>query len=303
MSVAPSTLEPVLLAWADRRLRDLPWRRSRDPWAILVAETMLQQTQVARVTDRWEQFLRRFPDAARCAEAPLSDLLREWAGLGYNRRAVMLHRSAVRIRDDHGGAVPADLDALLALPGIGPYTARAVLAFAFEIEAAPVDTNIGRVLARLGGVRLGPTDAQRLADSLVPEDAVWRWNQGLMELGAVVCTKRSPACGECPVATSCAWRGDGPDPAEGSAAVSAPQGRFEGSDRQVRGRVIDELRIGSATSAELEARVGAGDTERFVRIIERLLADGLIERAGESLRLPGDAQAGPVSDARSASIA
>lgn len=303
MSELPPSLGPTLLAWANRSLRDLPWRRTRDPWAILVAETMLQQTQVARVTDRWERFLRRFPDPSSCANAPASELLREWAGLGYNRRALMLHRAAGAIRDGHGGRVPADLAALMALPGVGPYTARAVQAFAFEVPAAPVDTNIGRVLARVGGVRLGAAEAQRLADSLVPDDSVWRWNQGLMELGATVCSKRTPACAGCPVAAVCAWRGIGTDPAEGSAAVSRPQPKFAGSDRQLRGQVIDVLRAGSASATDLAGRMATDDEPRRDRIIERLVAEGLIERDGEWLRLPGDGQAGPVSELRSASIA
>jgi A/G-specific adenine glycosylase len=215
----------------------------------------------------------------------------------------MLHRAATAIRDHHGGAVPSELSALIALPGVGPYTARAVRAFAFEAEAAPVDTNIGRVLARLGGQRLGPADAQRVADSLVPVDHVWRWNQGIMELGARVCAKRAPACGDCPVAENCRWRGAGPDPAEGSAAVSRPQAPFAGSDRQLRGRVIDALRAGTRSVDEVGRVMSTDDETRRQRIVDRLLADGLIERDGQRLRLAGDPQDGPVSDASKASIA
>ena len=303
MSDPAPSLQSKLLVWADGNLRDLPWRRTRDPWAVMVAETMLQQTQVSRVEDRWERFLRRFPDPASCAGAPPAELLREWAGLGYNRRALMLHRAATVIRDDHGGTVPSDLSALVALPGVGPYTARAVRAFAFEVEAAPVDTNIGRVLARLGGQRLGPADAQRLADSLVPVDSVWRWNQGIMELGARVCVKRNLACGGCPVAASCRWRGCGPDPAEGSAAVSRPQAPFAGSDRQLRGRLIDALRDGRRSVDEVGRVMSIDDEARCRRILDRLLADGLIESDGRWFFLPGDGQDGPVNDASNASIA
>jgi len=264
---------------------------------------MLQQTQVSRVEDRWERFLRRFPDPSTCATAPPAELLREWAGLGYNRRALMLHQAATAIRDGHGGTVPSDLSALVALPGVGPYTARAVRAFAFEAEAAPVDTNIGRVLARVGGQRLGTADAQRLADSLVPVDAVWRWNQGIMELGARVCVKRAPACGDCPVAANCRWKGSGPDPAEGSAAVSRPQAPFAGSDRQLRGRVIDVLRDGRRSFDEVVRAMSTDDEARGGRIVGRLLTEGLIEQDGQWLRLPGDPQDGPVSDASNASTA
>lgn len=301
MSEPATTLPALLLAWVDRGLRDLPWRRTRDPWAVLVAETMLQQTQVSRVEDRWVRFLERYPDPASCAAVPPAELVREWAGLGYNRRALMLHRAATAIRDDHDGRVPSDLAALMALPGVGAYTARAVLAFAFEARAAPVDTNIGRVLARLRGSSLTAREAQQLADSLVPPGAVWRWNQGIMELGATVCTKRKPLCGECPVVDACRWRGQGPDPAEGSAAVGRPQARFEGSDRQLRGRLIDLLRRGPATPATVAESIT--DAGRRERIVAGLVADGLVEEVEGRLQLTGETQPGPVSEPRSASIA
>ena len=144
----------AVLAWSAGRRDELPWRQTRDPWAVLVSELMLQQTQVARVVPRWHQFLERFPSASACANAPVGDVVTEWAGLGYNRRAVNLHRAAVAVVAQHGGVVPDDLEALLALPGLGPYTARAVLAFAYEQDVAVVDTNVGRILARQRGERL-----------------------------------------------------------------------------------------------------------------------------------------------------
>ena len=284
---------PALLSWARGALRDLPWRRVRDPWGILVAEAMRQQTQVARVIDRWPRFLLRFPDPAACAGVPAAEVLREWAGLGYNRRALNLHRAAVAIVADHGGAVPDDLDALLALPGVGPYTARAVRAFAHEQPAAPVDTNIGRVLARVVGRRLSPGEAQQLADALVGAD-VWAWNQGLMELGALVCTKRSPDCRRGPVASWCDWRGHGPDPADGSAAVGRPQSRFEGSDRQLRGRLVDALRRAPVGEADLAAAMGCDDEARCRRVLARLVADGLVVETEALVVLAGD----PVSSGR-----
>src|SRR5690625_3561436 len=170
-----------LLSWFDRVGRDLPWRNTRDPWAILVAEAMLQQTQVARVVPRWRAFLDRWPDPITCAAAPVADIVAAWAGLGYNRRAVGLHRTAGFIRDRHGGRVPNDLDALLDLPGVGPYTARAVLAFSFERDDVGVlDTNVARVLARRMGRRLGRAEAQALADALVPIGQGWSWNQAMI---------------------------------------------------------------------------------------------------------------------------
>ncbi|HEU4841525.1 MAG TPA: A/G-specific adenine glycosylase, partial [Ilumatobacteraceae bacterium] len=230
----------AVLAWGAPRLRDLPWRTTRDPWRILVAEIMLQQTQVPRVIPKWLAFLAAYPTPAACAAAPLGDVLRHWQGLGYPRRARNLHDAATEVVARHGGAVPADLDALLALPGIGPYTARAVLAFAHEQDVAVVDTNIARVLARVAGTRLTPRRVQAAADEVVPAGAGWAWNQMLMDLGATVC-RPAPRCTDCPLAPACAWHVAGhpaPDPATGSAGVSTRQAPYAGSDRQARGAVL-----------------------------------------------------------------
>jgi len=276
------TIRAQILAWGAGSLRDLPWRRTRDPWAILVSETMLQQTQVTRVVDRLPRFLERFPTAAACAAASAGAVVEEWAGLGYNRRPLNLHRAATHIVEQHDGRVPACLDDLLALPGVGPYTARAVLVFAHEMPAAVVDTNIGRILARLDGCSLTARAAQARADELAPTDQPWLWNQSIMELGALVCTKRAPACETCPVHSMCAWKGAGDDPAVGSAAVSTPQSRFEGSDRQLRGRLVDALRRGPVDRAETHALLG----ERSPHIVAGLVRDGLAVEDGEVLRLP-----------------
>jgi A/G-specific adenine glycosylase len=167
---------------------------------VLVSELMLQQTQVPRVVSRWHDFVERFPDPSTCAAAPLGDVIRAWQGLGYNRRAANLHRCAVEVVDRHGGRLPDALDALLALPGIGPYTARAVLVFAYGRDIGLVDTNAGRFVARAGAGRaLLPRDAQQLADALVPEGRGWEWGQAVFDLGALVCTKRNPRCGDCPI--------------------------------------------------------------------------------------------------------
>ncbi len=271
-----------VLGWAAAHHRDLPWRRTRDPWAVLVSEVMLQQTQVDRVVPRWEAFLGRWPTTAACAAAPLGDVLVAWQGLGYPRRAKALHATATRIEADHGGEFPDDLDALLALPGIGPYTARAVLAFAFERDAAVVDTNVGRVLARRAGAALSARAAQSAADEWVPDGHGWAWNQALLDVGARCCRPRSPSCGDCPVAPDCAWHAAGlpePDPATGSAAVSRPQARFEGSARQARGRLLAALASGPLGAAE----VGAHDAA----VVASLLSDGLVTIGDDgSLRLP-----------------
>ncbi|TMK82440.1 MAG: A/G-specific adenine glycosylase, partial [Actinobacteria bacterium] len=190
---------------------------------------MLQQTQVPRVIPKYQAFLDRFPSASQCAAAPVADVVRAWAGLGYNRRAVNLHRAAVAVVERHGGGFPNDLDALMALPGVGPYTARAVLTFAFGRDVGIVESNTGRVLARVAGRPLTQAEGQRFADALVPEGEGWAWNQAMIDLGATVCLRRAPKCAECPVASDCGWH-RGPDPA----APANKQSTFAGSDRQGR---------------------------------------------------------------------
>ena len=260
------------------RLRDLPWRRTRDPWAVLVSEVMLQQTPVARVVPRWERFLDRWPTVTDAADAPLRDLLVDWKGLGYPRRARYLWLSARACVDRHGGSVPSTLPDLLALPGVGPYTARAVMAFAGGSAVGVVDTNIARVLARRAGRGLTAGAAQELADAWVPRDRAWEWNQVLMDLGATRC-RPIPDCDGCPV--DCAWRDAGfpdPDPAQGSAGVSRRQAPFAGSDRELRGRVLDHLSDGPRSRASLE-RLLVGNTvdpQRLVAALDGLVRDGLV---------------------------
>lgn len=269
----PARLTPrqrALLDWSDTHGRDLPWRRTRDPWAILVSEVMLQQTQVTRVVPVWTAFLDRFPTATDCANAEQSAVVTAWHGMGYNRRARSLHQCAIAIRDRHDGVVPGSLDDLLALPGIGPYTARAVMVFAFEQPVGVLDVNAARVHARLNGYVVDQADA----DAAVPHAHAWRWNQTVLDLGATVCTKRAPRCGECPVASWCAWRGEGDDPA----AHPKTQSRFEGSDRQGRGRLISALRTTPVHAAELSHVMGwPDDPDRAIRVARTLLADGLIK--------------------------
>lgn len=280
-----------LLAWGREARRDLPWRRTRDPWAILVSEAMLQQTQVSRVIPRYHAFLGTFPDPAACAAAPPADVVRLWDGLGYNRRAVYLHRAARMVVEEHGGVVPDDLDTLVELPGVGPYTARAVLAFAFERDGGVLDTNAARVLARaVAGRPMSRTQAQATADDLVPEGRGWEWNQAILDLGATVCTKRSPHCDACPVQPGCRWAVSGwpdPDPATGTAGVSTPQSPFEGSDRQGRGRLVDALRIGPLPLERVPDASGWPDQpERARRVADGLVVDGLAEVVDGTLALP-----------------
>ena len=274
-----------VLAWASRDGRDLPWRRTRDPWSVLVSEVMLQQTQVTRVVPAWTAFLERFPTPAACADATLGDVITAWAGMGYNRRAVNLHGCATALALDHDGRVPCDLAQLQRLPGIGPYTARAVLVFAFEQPVGVVDVNAARVHARLAGRRLTSVEVQSRADDATPPDRPWAWNQAVLDLGATVCTKRAPKCGTCPLTHDCEWRRVGnidPDPAENSAFIPARQSAFAGSDRQGRGRLVDALRRGpvDGTPSNLAAVMGwPDDAERSMRVAMSVVAHGLAEWA------------------------
>jgi A/G-specific adenine glycosylase len=287
-----TALQVSLTAWADGARRDLPWRRTRDPWAVLVSELMLQQTQVARVGPRYQAFLDHFPTPAAAAAAPLADIVRAWAGLGYNRRAVNLHRAACQIVAHHGGRLPAGLAELVALPGVGPYTARAVLAFAFEVDVGVVEVNSARVLARAAaGHPLSVAEAQALADRLVPRGQGWAWNQAMLDLGATVCIKTAPRCGTCPLQACCAWAAAGaaaPDPAVGSAGAGTSQSTFAGSDRQGRGRLVAALRAGPVAPADVAAVVGWPDQpERAARMAAGVVADGLAVVADGTLVLPG----------------
>ncbi len=250
---ALAEVQTLLVEWFGREGRDLPWRRSREPWRILVAEVMLQQIQVARAIPFWEAFLGRFPTPAALAEAPLSTAIRVWGDLGRYRRVADLDRTARILVGEHGGKVPDDPAVLRTLPGIGPYTAGAIACFAFERDESFVDTNIRRVLHRLFvGVEVPASSASNraigaIAASAVPAGKAWTWNQALMDLGAMVCTARKPKCDRCPVSARCVTRpaiavtlaSTGASPGEREAP---PSYRYEGTNRYFRGRVLEQLR-------------------------------------------------------------
>jgi A/G-specific adenine glycosylase len=244
---------------------------------------MLQQTQAQRVIPKWQAFIAAYPTPAACASASLGDVLRLWQGLGYPRRARNLHAAATEIAAS--GEFPSTLEGLLRLPGIGSYTARAVLAFAFEADVAVVDTNIARVLARVAGHRLSPKQAQAAADAALPLGESWAWNQSLMDLGAVLCRAASPQCTVCPLEPGCEWRGVGVDPAIGSAGVSKFQARFDGSDRQARGRLMKALGDGPVALDRLASVMGC-DAVRAGRLVNNLLDERLIVGEGDAVRLP-----------------
>ncbi len=283
---ARSALQSSLLPWMDQHRRDLPWRETRDPWGVLVAECMLQQTQVARVTVKWVEFLNAFPTTGAAVAAGSAQISRAWEGLGYNRRAVQLFRCAETIEEHFDGVFPTTLADLLSLPGVGPYTARAVLAFAFTADVGVVDTNVARILARaVAGRPLAISEAQSLADALVPGGFGWSWNQGMLDLGATICTKKRPLCDECPIRSKCAWQaGDdnSTDPAIGSAGVPGQQSKFAGSDREGRGRLVSALRKSSVAFVELPAVMGwPEDQERVLRVAETVVRDGLAAWNGD----------------------
>ena len=242
-----------LLEWYERERRDLPWRRTRDPYAVLVSEVMLQQTRVARVVPRYEAWLARWPTAQSLAAASLEEVLREWVGLGYNRRAVRLWEAA-RVVALHGWP-----ERLEELPGVGPYTAAAVGSFAFGRDEVAVDTNARRVFARLGG----PLEP--------PPGRAAQFNQATMELGATVCTARAPRCEVCPLAEWC----DGPREAAAARRVSE---RFEDSNRWVRGRVVAALAAGEGVPRDVAP-------ERLEPALQGLLRDGLIRRTATGYAL------------------
>jgi len=249
---------------------------------------MLQQTQVHRVLPKFERFIESFPTPCACAEAPLGELLALWQGLGYPRRCRNLHEAAKTVVRDHDGQVPGDLDVLLSLPGVGGYTARAVLAFADSRDVGVVDTNIARVLCRVVNEPLGKSRLQGLADDLVPSGSAWEWNQVLMDLGATVCTARAPRCDECPIAGLCGWRiRGGVDPAVGSAMTSKPQARFEGSDRQARGRLMKALVQAGVRRSDAAVVMGlAGQRGRAARLVDDLVGEGLVAVTDDYLTLP-----------------
>ncbi|MCR2801547.1 A/G-specific adenine glycosylase [Microbacterium sp. zg-Y818] len=284
-------LAAPLIAWYRENARDLPWRHPEfGAWGVLVSEFMLQQTPVARVIPHLEAWLERWPDPAALAAAPPAEAVRQWANLGYPRRALWLHRAAVEIRDLHGGVVPADVDALLALTGIGDYTARAVAVFAYGQRHPVVDTNTRRVLARAVDGRSQPgaparRDLAAMAAVLPADDAgAAVVNAATMELGAVVCTARAPRCEACPLAHLCAWRAAGyPDTGDNRRR----QARYEGSDRQARGAVLRVLREAAAHAVPAEAVIADWpDPRQRDRAIDSLIADGLVEASEGRLALP-----------------
>jgi A/G-specific adenine glycosylase len=273
-------LEPVL-AWYSAHARDLPWRApDATPWSVLVSEIMLQQTPVTRVLPAHQAWLSRWPSPAALAADPPGEAVRQWGRLGYPRRALRLHETAAIVTRDHNGLIPSSLAELLALPGVGRYTAAAVAVFAFGRRHPVLDTNVRRVLTRLASGRQFPgpqpsTAEYRLAESLLPADPATaaRWSVAVMELGALTCTAASPRCAACPVAAACAWRAAG----HPASTAKRPAQRYDGTDRQCRGRLLAVLRD-SANPVRLSHFDAVWpDPAQRARALDGLVADGLVD--------------------------
>ena len=290
--VEAAALHAGVLDWYAAAARDLPWRGGSTPWGVFVSEIMLQQTPVMRVEPVWREWMGRWPSPSHLAAEAPGEAVRAWGRLGYPRRALRLHAAATAMRDEHDGRVPDTEEALRSLPGVGVYTAAAVAAFAFGERTTVVDTNIRRVLARAVSAQQHAAPALTraeydLASVLVPhddEDAA-TWNVAIMELGALVCTARSPRCGTCPIADLCAWQ------QAGQPAYDGPPRRgqaWHGTDRQVRGALLAVLResTGAVTRRQLAAAV-PDDVQRE-RCLDGLVADGLVEPLARGrFQLPG----------------
>ncbi|WP_436525755.1 A/G-specific adenine glycosylase [Actinoplanes sp. HUAS TT8] len=294
------TLADEAIAWYDANARDLPWRQPETtPWGVLVSEVMLQQTPVVRVEPAWRSWMTRWPTPAALAADPQSEAVRMWGRLGYPRRAMRLHACALAIVERHGGRVPDDLDQLLALPGVGTYTGRAVATFAYGQRHPVVDTNVRRVVSRVveGKPDAGPatTAADLVAmEELLPEDRARaaRASIAFMELGAIVCTARSPKCVDCPFHLVCAWRLTGEPLPEGPSRK--PQ-RYAGTDRQVRGLLLEVLRHATGPVPRQRLDLVWSDEVQRARALSGLVDDGLVEAFGsEEFMLAGDAPKGEV---------
>lgn len=283
-----------MFEWFAKNGRDLPWRRTTDPYAIALSEIMLQQTQVDRVIPKWRAFLLAFPTWNDLAEASTADVIRLWQGLGYNRRAVMLHRLAQAVVD-LGGELPNDIEAMKKLPGIGEYTANAVAAFAFRnSDAAPVDTNISRIFRRVfPRHESDPKSIQRLAQSIRPAD-VWTWNHALMDIGALHCSSRGHIWGLCPLVELHGSKEPMISPplrkGESEGVSESKPVKFVLTDRYFRGRIVDALRESPMTLKKLHSRseLYSLDDQRFKMLIQRLVHSGIVEQHKNTVFLAGD---------------
>ena len=280
-------LRAAILAWYLERGRPLAFRRTSDPYAILVSEAMAQQTQAARAAAHWERFMERFPTVEVLAAATPATVLRAWQGLGYDRRALALWRAARVIVNEHGGRVPMTLDELGALPGVGPYTARAVAALAFGAAVGAVDVNVRRVLGRIvagAANELSQIELQEVADAAVPPDRPGEWTHALMDIGATLCRPRAPRCEDCPARPWCRYAAARAQDVPVVTPRSArPAAAFSSTTRWLRGRILDRLRLApDGDWVELDGPIGQHGTPKIRRAATAMAVDGVIELA------PGD---------------
>jgi len=288
VSDALDAVQGLVLDWYAANGRDLAFRRTSDPWAILVSEVMAQQTQAERAAEAWTRFMAQFPTPAALAAASPAAAIRAWRGLGYNRRALALRAAAVEIVATHGGAVPNNLDALTALPGIGPYTARAMLALAYGQPVAALDVNIRRVVGRaFVDAGIPARKLQAAADALVPDDHTAAWTHGLMDIGAAFCRPRDPHCDACPLRLMCRYAA-APKPATAARVASRRQraAPFPATSRWLRGRILDRLRDApDGAWTTFDAAIGVHDSTAVLASLERLSSEGMIELDGRFARL------------------
>lgn len=275
-------MQAAVLGWYADHARDLAFRRTTDPWSVLVSEVIAQQTQAARAAEAWTRFMAVFPTPAALAAASPADVIRAWRGLGYNRRAVALRAAAIRIVEDHDGRVPESLEALTRLPGIGPYTARAVLAIAFNRPVAALDTNIRRVVGRAfaGDEQAAERrEFQAVADGFVPAALAATWTHALMDIGAAYCRKRNPRCDACPLASACRFQltgGVSPTTARPSSQVAAKP--FPATTRWLRGRILDRVRDGAEDAwVSFTGPIGDHPADRVLAELSNLASEGLLE--------------------------
>lgn len=272
-------MQSAVLGWYADNARPLAFRRTADPWSVLVSEVIAQQTQAARAAEAWTRLIAEFPTPAALAAASPATAIRAWRGLGYNRRALALRAAAIAILEEHAGRVPDTFEDLVRLPGVGPYTARAVLAIAFDWDVAALDTNIRRVVGRafVGEAGAVPSGRlQALADGFVPRGRAARWTHALMDIGAAFCRKRDPRCDRCPLAKHCRYLAAG---RQGQPLTARPPSqRFPSTSRWLRGRILDRLRDESdGTWSVFDSAIGAFSAQAVQRQLARLGAEGLVE--------------------------
>jgi A/G-specific adenine glycosylase len=276
-------MQAAVLDWYAANGRNLAFRRTRDPWAVLVSEVIAQQTQAARAAEAWERFIEAFPTPAALAAVSPATVIRAWRGLGYNRRAIALRATAVRIVEDHDGCVPDTLEALTVLPGVGPYTARAVLVYAFDRPVAALDTNVRRVLERsLGPLPTAPRVLQSTADGFVPATGPAAWSHALMDIGATICVARAPRCDACPIRAWCVARSSGIDPWQ-KRRVRTSAAAFPSTIRWLRGRILDRLRDApDGTWVVFRHAIGTHARAAVRAELLRMSSEGLLEQSAST---------------------